>query len=82
LTDDKKRISFQGRVWSGTERQLHWLTSLNGRITLKPVRQEKKPGEPFPWNVIGFLLLDDTGQMVSLLILMFVVFGVALILLG
>jgi len=32
--------------------------------------------------VIGFLLLDDTGQMVSLLILMFVVFGVALILLG
>ena len=69
-------------MWSGTERQLRWLTSLNGRITLEPVKQEKKPSEPFPWNVVQFFLLDDTGQMVSLLILMFVVFGLALILLG
>ena len=80
MKEEKKRVAFQGRVWSGTERQLRWLTSLNGRITLKPVKQEKKSSDPLFWRALAFLTIDDTGQLVSLLILMSILLVVALIL--
>ena len=80
MTDEKREIIYQGRIWSGTQRQLRWLTSLNGRITLKTIKQEKKSSDPLLWRALAFLTIDDTGQLVSLLILMSILLVVALIL--
>ncbi len=80
MKEEKKRVTFQGRVWSGTDRQLRWLTSLNGRITLKTIKQEKKSSDPLFWRALEFFIIDDVGQLVSLLILMSILLVVALIL--